>query len=62
MVYEKNIYYAECAGEERGREEMGWLCTCLVRDGRYDDVPKVAEDKDYFEMLLEEYKRKERRK
>ena len=55
MMYEKNINYAR----EEGREEMGGLCTCLVRDGRYDDVPKVAEDKDYYEKLLEEYKAKE---
>ena len=59
MVYEKNIYYAECAAEERGIEKgderTAQLYVKLIDDERFEDARRANEDSDYRKKLMKEY-------
>ena len=55
-----NLSYAiEEKGIEKGREQgvelMGKLISALSADARFDDIAKVATDKDYRNKLLKEF-------
>ncbi len=42
-------------GMERGRERTNKLKICLVEDGRSEEILRAAKDKEFQEMLMQEY-------
>ena len=42
-------------GEEKGQQKLGKLISLLMKEKRYEDVAKAAEDAKFREKLFKEY-------
>ena len=63
MKYELNLLEREREGEKRGREEgriegeekLATLLELLYKEHKFEDIGRVASDKQYKEKLYKEY-------
>ena len=58
LQMEMNLKYREGlkAGEEKGQENTNKLIKILLKEKRYDDLEKSAQDIEYQNKLMKEYK------
>ena len=53
--YNESILEVEERGEKRAEERMKRLQTALLRDGRFDDLKRSIEDRNFERQLMEDY-------
>lgn len=58
LQMEMNLKYREGLkdGEEKGQENTNKLIKILLKEKRYDDLEKSAQDIEYQNKLMKEYK------
>ena len=54
-VEERGEKRGEERGEKRAEERMKRLQTALLRDGRFDDLKRSIEDRNFERQLMEDY-------